>query len=418
MIRHFIYGMGLALFAIFANSPSYAQTRLSINQFIDQALENHPAMLAAQANVAAAKARERASGQILYNPELTAQKENALENTSSVGLNQTIDWVNKRGARHQVGEANLHIAKAQHADLRQQIAAQIFVALVKYQAKQQVVSFAKRRTSLFQEFVELSQKLYKNGDIARVDLDLARLALAEALSQQADAEVSVIQALQSIRTTTGYTGKQVPRIVLPLPNLILNPTDVDRFMNTLPAIAVLNHQYQMAQARLKSAERDRFPDPTIGIQGGESSSEGQSKRLIGLTLNLPLFILNPYKAEVDAANFDAIEAAEKRADLVRQASAQMMSSAERYQTLHRATEQWQMVSGKALSDSAAIIQGLWQAGEINTTDYLVHLKQRIDSQISGVELKERTWEIWIEWLKASGQVDQWLQLKSQPLGEM
>ena len=59
-----------------------------------------------------------------------------------------------------------------------------------------------------------------------------------------------------------------------------------------------------------------------------------------------------------------------------------------------------------------LIERLWQTGEINSTDYIVQLKQRIDSQIAGVELKGRAWQAWSEWLRASGQVESWLQLRA------
>lgn len=395
--------------------PAYAAP--PIGTFIQQVLENNPAIQAAEANITAAQARSRAAGYPIYNPSLSAQQQNALENQSYVEIDQTIDWANKRDAREQIGVANARVAKAQLADLRQQLAIQVLNALAKYQAEQQAATLAKERTALLQKFVELTKKRYKSGDIARVDLDLAQLALSESIAQQADTEVRVNQALQILRATTGFTQIDWPRLSSPLPTLAAHNIDIDNLMSKLPAVLVLNQQYQTARARIKAAERERYPDPTIGIQGGQSSSEGEKKRLVGVTLSIPLFVRNPYRAEVDAANYDAMEADGKRADIVRQARAEIRSSAERYQTLYRATQQWQQAAGKPLGDGMTLIERLWQAGEINSTDYIVQLKQRIDSQIAGVELKGRAWQAWAEWLRASGQVDNWLQLKPLSSGE-
>ena len=404
------------LLTIFSFTPlAYANNQL--REFIYSAIESNPAIQAAESNVAAAKARERASGNALYNPELTAEKQNALENTSSIGINQTIDWANKRDARGQVGAANARVAQAQLADLRQQMAAQILGALGKYQAEQQAVSLAKERTSLLQQFVTLTKKRYKSGDVARVDLDLAQLALSEALALQADAQVNANQSLQILRAITGFNQTRWPKLHNALPKPTANCINTEALITKLPGFLVFNQQYQTAQARMKLAERERYPDPTIGVQGGESSGDGEHKRLIGVTFSIPLFVRNPYKAEVDAANFDAIEADEKRADIFRQAKAGMISSAERYQTLYKASQQWQQVAGKPLGDGMTLIERLWQAGEINSTDYIVQLKQRIDSQIAGVELKGRAWQAWSEWLKASGQIDDWLHSRPISLGE-
>jgi outer membrane protein, heavy metal efflux system len=401
-----------ALFAAAAPSSSS-----SLGTFIQQVLENNPAIQAAEANITAARARSRAAGYPIYNPALSVQQQNGLENQSYVEINQTIDWVNKRDAREQIGVANADVAKAQLADLRQQLAVQVLSALAKYQAEQQALALAKERTSLLRKFVALTTKRFKSGDITRIDLDLAQLALSEAITQQADTEVTVNHALQILRATTGFTQMNWPTLSSKLPILATNSINIDRLINKLPTVLVLNQQYQSARARIKLAERERYPDPTIGIQGGQSSSEGERKRVVGVTVSIPLFTRNPYKAEVDAANYDAREADSNRANIIRQARAEIRNSAERYQILYQAMLQWQQVAGEPLNDGMRLIERLWQAGEISSTDYIIQLKQRIDSQIAGVELKGRAWQSWAEWLRASGQVDKWLQLKSLLSGE-
>lgn len=400
---------------IFFISPAYSASTLET--FVNQILDNNPAIQAAKSNVLAAKARENASSQPLYNPELSVQKQNAIENTELVQIDQTFDWANKREARRNVGTANVWVAQAEFDNLRQQLAASILTALAKYQAEQRAVRLAKERSSLFQQFVSISTKRHANGDIARVDLDLAQLALSEALAQQADAEVNMNQALQSLRAITGFNQMNWPTLSNSLPVLSTNNIDTDRFITQLPAFLVLNRKYQSALARIKVAERDRYPDPTIGVQGGRQMEGDEKRGLVGVTIGIPLFVRNPYRAEVDAANFDAMEADGKRADLIRQVRAEIQSSAERYQTLYRAVHQWQQISGKPLNDGMVLTERLWQAGEITTTDYVVQVKQRIDSQIAGVELQGRTWQAWAEWLRASGQVDEWLQLHSSSTGE-
>lgn len=403
--------------ACFLGCTSFSYANTALNNFIGEVLENNPAIQAAKSNVLAAKARGRASNNALYNPELTAETQRALENTSSIGISQTIDWTNKRGARGQAGAANARIAQAELAQLRQQLATQVLSALAKYHAGQQALNLAKERTSLLKQFVELTRKRYSSGDVARIDLDLAQLALSEALALQADTEVNANQALQTLRAISGVNQMHWPQMPSTLPSPVSSKTDTDHYVYNLPSLAIFENQSQSARARLKLAERQRYPDPTIGIQGGESSGEGERKRLYGLTLTIPLFALNSYKAEADAANYDAAEADAKRVDTIRQAKAEIRSSAERYQILYRASLQWQQAAGKPLSDGMTLIERLWQAGEINSTDYIVQLKQRIDSQISGVELKGRAWQAWAEWLKASGQIDKWLQLKPLNSGE-
>ena len=60
----------------------------TLTTFIHEVLENNPGIQAAQANVLAAKARQRATAQPLYNPEFTAEVQSTIESTA--GINQTI----------------------------------------------------------------------------------------------------------------------------------------------------------------------------------------------------------------------------------------------------------------------------------------------------------------------------------------
>lgn len=388
--------------------PDTSITPSTLNTFVHGVLENNPAIQAAQSNVLAAEARQRASSNPLYNPDFSASGENAIEDTYSAGLSQTIDWTNKRGARAKVGYAEVQVAQAEYASLRQQLTATLINALASYQAAQRVVMLAKERTELLRQFVTLIKKFHASGDVARVDVDLAQLAYSQALAQQADAEVKANQALQTLMIITGSKQANWPKLPFYLPRLNYSAQDIDHFLYQLPSIRVLNNQYLSATARIRVAEKARYPDPTIGFQGGYSQDQEGKKDLVALSLSIPLHIRNTYQAEVDAANYDALQADQARLNLVRQSRAEIENSAKRYQILYVTTQQWQQISGKPLTDGITLIGRLWQANEITTTDYLVQLKQRIDSQISGAELKGQAWQAWAEWLRASGQIDAWV----------
>jgi cobalt-zinc-cadmium efflux system outer membrane protein len=376
--------------------------------FVHAAIQNNPAICAAKANVAAAEARYIASSQPIYNPELTADAQKAIENTYSVGINQTIDIANKRCAKSKIGEANLQAAKAQLAKLEQQLTADLLNALIAYRTQERVVFFANERTNILKRFVVLSKKLLASGDITRVDVDLAQLAYSDSIAQQAQAGVRLTEALQTLRAITGCSHTNLPNFPQNLPCLLISDHKIDCLLQSLPEFHVLNNQYLSARARINLAQRERYPDPTIGIQVGQQEESGEKKTLVGATLTVPLFIRNPYRAEVAAASGDAAEADQKRLDWIRTTRAELLTSAERYQILSRALNQWENISNQPLKDGINLIERLWQAGELSTTEYLVQLRQRVDNQITGALLKAQTWQTWVSWLKSSGQSESWL----------
>lgn len=398
----------------------------SLDAFIQQALNENPSIQAALANLSASQARLDAAGNPLYNPEFIAQTEQKrlrkfknpelsadgpkpYEKTYTAGINQTIDWANKRWARTKVANTAVHVAQFQLFDLQQQLATEILKALIRYNAIQKIVMLSKKRTSILQQFVTLTEKRQASGDVARIETDLAQLALSEAMAQQAAFDIRSIQEIQILRATTGLDHAALPELPEDLPDPNAMNTNVDELLNCLPALKVLTEQSQNAKMRIGLANRERYADPTIGIQGGRENTNEGYKRVVLASFSIPLFIRNTYKAEVIAANYDAIEAEEKTMDLIRQIKADIMSTSERYQILYQAVQESERIAKKPLNDGLILIQRLWQGGEMSTTDYLVQLKQRLDSQIAGAELQELAWQAWGDWLKASGTIEEWIQ---------
>lgn len=59
-----------------------------------------------------------------------------------------------------------------------------------------------------------------------------------------------------------------------------------------------------------------------------------------------------------------------------------------------------------------MLRRLWEAGEISTTDFLVQLRQTLDTRENALDLELAMWRAWFEWLAASGQVEAWLGLEN------
>src|SRR3546814_8311779 len=72
----------------------------------------------------------------------------------------------------------------------------------------------------------------------------------------------------------------------------------------------------VAQAAVEAAEgealvarRNRKPDPTVGVSGGRIDYGNVQDRIIGMSVRIPLFVRNGYRAEVVAAQADVAVAA-------------------------------------------------------------------------------------------------------------
>ena len=60
-----------------------------------------------------------------------------------------------------------------------------------------------------------------------------------------------------------------------------------------------------------------------------------------------------------------------------------------------------------------MLEKLWRAGEISTSDYLVQLKQNLDTALSALALESQAWQAWLDYLAAAGRLTDWLDGRTQ-----
>jgi cobalt-zinc-cadmium efflux system outer membrane protein len=368
----------------------------------------NPAVQAAEARLDAAEAHANAAARPLYNPDLDLSAENADVNTRSVGLSQTIDWSGKRRARETAATAEVRAISAERDEVRQRIALDWLRGFAGFQVATEQAVIGAERVSLLEQFAALAERRFRAGDIPVLERDLAILALQEARAQQAELIAEQAKARQ---TLTGVGGRV--DALPPLPSALPPPADSSGAalqLAALPALRKAQAETEAAQARITVAERDRRPDPTISLTGGRVNDGPFHDRLIGVAVKIPLFVRNSYSAEVTAARSSADAAEANQRDLVLRANADVEQAASSYGALRDAWLAWEQSRAPSATERAALLQKLWEAGEISAAEYLVQLKQSVDTELTAIGLRAHLWQAWADWLAASGGLTPWLGL--------
>jgi cobalt-zinc-cadmium efflux system outer membrane protein len=369
-------------------------------------LDSNPRVQAASAALAAAQARERGADRPLYNPELEFDAEKGDIQTTTIGVSQTIDWSDKQRARSGVVAAERESVAAELADVRQTLAADLLSALITYHSRQALSELAKKRTDLTQRLRSLAVKRREAGDLPQVELDLAQLAASEARMRQARAVAAQAEASQDLIVLTGEARPNWPSLPDDLPPLDPGQVDVERLLSGLPSLRAQQARIAAARSTVELKSRETRADPTLALRGGREDSDA----LIGLTVSIPLFVRNDFRAEVSAASEEAIALDRHLQDMARVARARLLSTTERYRVTREAWQEWRQAGDISLQRQSDVLQRLWQAGELGTTDYLVQLAQSLDTYASAVELRGSLWESWVDYLAASGELEAWLGL--------
>jgi outer membrane protein, heavy metal efflux system len=363
---------------------------------------SHPEVGEARAMVESARASARAAGRPLYNPSLQLDMENADVDRRTVGVNLTLDMAGKRSARAAEGEAGLRYAQAAYDQIRQDVASRWLKAWFAASMTGRIRQIGSQRLELMQRFDALAAQRLAFGDLSSPERDLAALALAEAQAQQA-ASIGKAAGAQANLRALGGAGSVAEEIRPGLPPPL--SLEAPGLPDGLPELRVAHARADTARAGVVVAQREQRLDPTLGITGGKVRvAPGRSDNVIGLSLSIPLAVRNNYSAQVDAARANVDAATAGVLSQQRIAQARLDESVSRYSALREASKSFDSSRAAAFTDRTGMLERLWKSGEITTSDYLVQLRQSLDTALSGLELRNDTWQAWIDFLSASGRL--------------
>jgi cobalt-zinc-cadmium efflux system outer membrane protein len=363
----------------------------------------NPDVQAARAELEAAQARARAANQPLYNPELALGVENADVDRRTAQLSLTLDVSGKRRARAAQGQAELQVWQAAYDLQRQAVAQRWLKAWSALSLATRQRELGQQRVGLMQRFDDLAAARLKIGDISSPERDLAALALGEAQVQQATLagnEAAARAALLALAGEVPATASPPWPHGLPPGDNTLSP----RAVGDLPQVVQARARQASADAAIRVAQRNRVPDPTVSLTGGSVRVGPVTDHVIGVSVSMPLPVLNSGRAQVEAARADADAAtATLQAEQLR-ARATLQEAQARYAALHHAAQAFQRSRAAAFEERTTLLEKLWRSGEISTSDYLVQLKQSLDTALSGFELENQAWQAWFDYLTAAGRL--------------
>jgi cobalt-zinc-cadmium efflux system outer membrane protein len=384
---------------------------MPLRSAVQEIWNKSPEVQAAAAELEAARARARAAARPLYNPSLTADAENADVNRRTVGISLPLDLSGKRRAREAQGDADLRAGEAAYTLQRIDVASRWLKAWSEGALTARQRELGRRRVEMMQRFDELAAQRLKLGDISSPERDLAALALGEAQAQQAALTGKEGVARATLQAIAGAAAAPPLPEGLPPPTELVVATPIDE----LPQLLLARARQASAQAGVRVAQKARIPDPTVSLTGGEVRVGRVRDNVIGLSVSIPLPVLNNGSAEVDAARADAdAAAANAQAQRLRLRSG-LEETRTRYAALRSADAAFHSGRAAAFADRTALLEKLWRAGEISTSDYLVQLKESLNTALSGLELKSQAWQAWFDYLTAAGRLNDWIEGRTQEL---
>jgi len=394
---------------------SYAQTtgkisiipaEVELNQLIRKVLPTHPRFIAAQAELQAARALYSASTNAIYNPELEVDTEETNIRTSTIGLRQTIDWGDQQGANTQIAKFQFNAAKENFKQERHRLISDLLIIAGDYKNKARLAALSNQRLTLMKDFYSLAKQKHSAGDLNQVELDLAQLAYSESIFDNARVLSEYTQEKQNFYAMFAAVAETtLPEIPRDFQKVSL-PAELDSFLMTLPKVQKMRATVAANKNIIALRQAESSADPSIAIRGGKEDKES----LVGVTLTIPINIRNNFTAEIKAAEQDYLQSEQLAQQAWRNLRRDIISQTRHYELTRNAWQQWRLNGQASIQRQLSLLKQLWRTGDLSTTDYLVQIKQNLDTQSASIELHTTLWKSWLMWLDSTAQIETWLQL--------
>jgi len=393
---------GLIAFAISALPPSfvYAQDNQPLGNFLQQTLALHPAVKAAEKNLAKANASKIAARQYPHNPEIDAGFEDAEEQTKEIGISQTIDVWGRGKSRVNAATAEIEIASAEYDLIKVELLERLLSALGDNQKQLELQRLAQKRLVLSDRFLTLIQKFQQAGDIGKADVLTAEVNKSNAELQVAAAEAEVAFAQRDLVALVGER-----RDSWPLPIDVMQ-SSLDQFkpgLDKTPELRLARAILTASKVGIDLADKNWRPDPTIGVRVGE---EGETN-VVGLSLSIPLPVWNRGTGEKLAASADAAGKEFLVVDAERRLRARLTTAEQGLGSALSAIKRWRNHTVPTMKNQEKLLNRLAETREIGALEYLQQLNQLIETEALGIDLEQALWSAWITRLRAGANLYVW-----------
>ena len=394
------WGLGAA-----SAQESAAEPGPTLGQFLEDAARNHPRLEEARAELDAAEARGRANSRPLYNPEFEGEFSDSVDpanDTRAIGLSKAFDITNKRATRAKGARSAVDAASFTFEAEKRALFADLLTALADYQASKRLSDLAAERADVAREFSSIADRRAEAGDLSKSERLAAQLSFSQAIAEQTTARSEFSEARQALTALVGEVMPAWP--VLPDPPAAAPPLDMT-LVRRLPELRAAEARADALSAEIRFAKKARIPDPTIGAAYGR---EGDAD-FAGVRLSVPIPVFASGQAEVDEARAERIAAEQAIRNQLRNAEARLVEASGRFAVAAGTWRAWMRDGSDVLGEQRRVLDQLWRSGDITAVEYLVQLDQTYSAERAGIELQGSLWRAWIDWLDASGTLNEWME---------
>jgi len=283
--------LDVALILLVAGSGA-AQEALTLEQALSLARERAPAVLFARARIEEARGRLSAASAI-RNPGVEAAAGGAISGEPrsakvDAGFLQDVELGGRRSSRIDVARAEMTSSIAEADDVLRRAQREVAAAFFRGLQAQERLALLAGAERIAEDTLEAARRRHESGDVALLDVNVARAAAARARSDVHGARSHLAASLAELRVLLGFSSEEQVR----LDGKISTPRrfDLEDLLEKAverPDVRALQSELDAANAGLRLGQALSWPELALGAV--YQREEGQDFLLGAVRLSLPVF---------------------------------------------------------------------------------------------------------------------------------
>ena len=286
---------------------------LNLNQLIDEALKNSPELLVSEARVSASNYKIP-QAKSLPDPMFMFGYQNEGFSRFTLGdepdaygmfsLSQMFLFPGKRGLKGEMATKDMESLKAMHTATRLKIVATVKQLYYDLFLAYKNIDILRETTGLFSRIEDAASARYSSGMGSQQEVVMAQTEKYMLLEKET-MQKQKIEAITGMLNTT--IGREVNALLgrpsdLPQTPYIFSLEElIQKAKRSSPEIRSREKMVEAADAKVKMAQKEYYPDFTIGANYYPRTKGFQDMASLTATINIPIF----YKTKQDQAVLEA-----------------------------------------------------------------------------------------------------------------
>lgn len=383
--------------AVLVCGTSAVAAPLALEEAWALAEKANPAYRAAQAETASVEGRLAESRAPLFNnptasfeswrgrtPQAVAPADR--ESDWRAGLSQTFEIAGQQGRRREAAGYDADAVRANIADARLRLRAEVEERFVQVLALQQRASLERETVAVVERAAQVVGKRREAGEASRLDANLARVEAERAASTLNQLGEQLTQARAQLAAVLQLPPAELPEVAGELRRG--ESYTLEQLLEgsaRRPALESLARREEAARSRLDLERAGRYPDVTLGVFAGREGPTDLRQDIVGLSVSVPLPLFRRNEAAIGRAATELTQAQLQRQAAERDTAAAVRAQWQRLGQLESRADRLRQSVLPALEENLRLSQTSLREGEIGIAEVLLVNRQVAEARREALE---------------------------------